>query len=94
LAIDQETKNKITVLFFKKRLPIREITRITKKSSRDIIAVLKKSESYQKEEGSRKIDSNNTKEPNKMRTDLIRILRHTPKHTSFFLKESDRNRRR
>jgi replication initiation and membrane attachment protein DnaB len=38
LAIEQETKNKIIALFFKKRLPIREIAKITKKSSRDIIA--------------------------------------------------------
>ena len=62
MAIDQETKNKITDLYFKKRLPIREIAKITKKSSRDIILVLKTLESQEKE-ADWMIDNNNTKEP-------------------------------
>jgi hypothetical protein len=61
LAIDQETKNKIIDLYFKQHLPIREVAKITKKSSRDIILVLKTIESQEKEEDW-KIDNNNTKE--------------------------------
>jgi hypothetical protein len=61
LAIDQETKNKITDLYFKQHLPIREVAKITKKSSRDIILVLKTLESQEKE-GDWKIDNNNIKE--------------------------------
>jgi hypothetical protein len=61
MAIDQETKNKIIDLYFKQHLPIREVAKITKKSSRDIILVLKTIESQEKEEDW-KIDNNNTKE--------------------------------
>jgi hypothetical protein len=55
MAIYQETKNKIIDLYFKEHLPIREIARITKKSSRDIILVLRTQEKVE-EDG--KIDSN------------------------------------
>lgn len=41
MAIQQETKNKIIDLYFKEHLPIREIAKISKKSSRDITAILK-----------------------------------------------------
>ena len=41
MAIHQATKNKIIDLYFKKHIPIREIAKITKKSSRDITAILK-----------------------------------------------------
>jgi hypothetical protein len=61
LAIHQATKNKIIDLYFKQHLPIREVAKITKKSSRDIILVLKTIESQEKEEDW-KIDNNNTKE--------------------------------
>jgi hypothetical protein len=61
MAIHQATKNKIIDLYFKQHLPIREVAKITKKSSRDIILVLKTIESQEKEEDW-KIDNNNTKE--------------------------------
>ena len=61
MAIHQATKNKIIDLYFKQHLPIREVAKITKKSSRDIILVLKTLESQEKEEDW-KIDNNNTKE--------------------------------
>jgi hypothetical protein len=61
MAIHQTTKNKIIDLYFKQHLPIREVAKITKKSSRDIILVLKTLESQEKEEDW-KIDNNNTKE--------------------------------
>jgi hypothetical protein len=61
MAIHQATKNKIIDLHFKEHLPIREVAKITKKSSRDIILVLKTLESQEKEEDW-KIDNNNTKE--------------------------------
>ena len=41
MAIHPETKNKIIDLYFKEHLPIREIAKITKKSSRDVNAVVK-----------------------------------------------------
>jgi hypothetical protein len=61
MAIHQATKNKIIDLYFKEHLPIRKIAKITKKSSRDIILVLKTLESQEKEED-RKIDNNNIQE--------------------------------
>jgi hypothetical protein len=63
MAIHQPTKNKIIDLYFKQHLPIREIAKITKKSSRDIILVLRTHEPQEKEEEVRKIENNNTKEP-------------------------------
>ena len=41
MAIDEETKRKIIDLYSNQHKTIREITRITKKSSRDITAILK-----------------------------------------------------
>jgi hypothetical protein len=41
MPIDEETKRKIIDLYFKKCLPIREIAKSTKKSSRDITTILK-----------------------------------------------------
>ena len=61
MAIHQETKNKIIDLYFKQHLPIREVTKITKKSSRYIILVLKTLESQEKE-ADWMIDNNTTKE--------------------------------
>ena len=61
MAIHQETKNKIIDLYFKQHLPIREVAKITKKSSRDIILVLKTLESQEKE-ADWMIDNNTTKE--------------------------------
>jgi hypothetical protein len=67
MAIHQATKNKIIDLYFKEHLPIREVAKITKKSSRDIVFVLKTLESQEKEEDW-KIDNNNTKEERKEET--------------------------
>jgi hypothetical protein len=63
MAIHQETKKKIIDLYFKEHLPIREVAKITKQSSRDIISVLRTHEPQEKEEEGRKIENNNTKEP-------------------------------
>ena len=41
MAIDENTKRKIIDLYSNQHKTIREITRITKKSSRDITAMLK-----------------------------------------------------
>jgi hypothetical protein len=54
VVIHQATKNKIIDLYYKERLPIREIAKIIKKSSRDIISVLR---TLEKVEEKGKIDS-------------------------------------
>ena len=41
MAIDEDTKTKILELYIKKHLTIRKIAKVTKKSSRDITAILK-----------------------------------------------------
>jgi hypothetical protein len=50
MAIHQATKNKIIDLYFKEHLPIRGIAKITRKSSRDIISVLRTPGLQEKEE--------------------------------------------
>lgn len=69
MAIHQATKNKIVDLYFKKHIPIREIAKITKKSSRDIILVLKTLE-LQEKEADWMIDNDNTKEPERKQETL------------------------
>lgn len=69
MAIHQATKNKIIDLYFKKHIPIREIAKITKKSSRDIILVLKTLE-LQEKEADWMIDNDNTKEPERKQETL------------------------
>ena len=51
MLVDPETKRRIIELSLNEHKTIREITRITKKSSRDIISDLKKSENQEKENG-------------------------------------------
>jgi hypothetical protein len=48
MTIDEETKRRIIDLYSNEHVTIREITKIVKKSSRDIIAVLKVSENKEK----------------------------------------------
>jgi hypothetical protein len=59
MTIHQGTKNKIIDLYFKEHLPIREIAKITRKSSRDIISVLRTHELQEKEEEKNNINSKN-----------------------------------
>jgi hypothetical protein len=59
MAIHQVTRNKIIDLYYKEHLPIREIAKITRKSSRDIISVLRTHELQEKEEEKNNINSNN-----------------------------------
>jgi hypothetical protein len=54
MTIDEETKRRIIDLHSNEHVTIREIAKIVKKSSRDIIAVLKVSEN--KEKGDENID--------------------------------------
>jgi hypothetical protein len=54
MIVDEETKRRIIDLHSNERITIREIAKIVKKSSRDIIAVLKVSE--KKEKGEENID--------------------------------------
>jgi hypothetical protein len=59
MAIDEETKNKIIDHYFKEHLPIREIAKITRKSSRDIISVSRTHQLQEKEEEKNNINSKN-----------------------------------
>ena len=50
MAIDEETKGKIIDLYSAQHKTIREITRITKKSSRDITAILREQKQESREQ--------------------------------------------
>lgn len=50
MPVDQESKRRIIALYFNEHITIREIAKITRKSSRDIIAVLKMSDDKVKAE--------------------------------------------
>ena len=63
MPIDPETKRRIIDLSLNKHKTIREITRITKKSSRDIIAVLRNSEHNGKAEENKNNHGNNIPTP-------------------------------
>ena len=60
MVIDQVTNGRIINLYFNEHKSIREIAKITKKSSRDITSVLRNSEYKGKEEGYKKTAENNT----------------------------------
>ena len=63
MAIDEETKRKIIDLYSNQHKTIREIKRITKKSSRDITAILKernrksRTQAYEVDEKNQGLDS-------------------------------------
>jgi hypothetical protein len=59
MTVDEETKRRIIDLHSDERISIREIAKIVKKSSRDIIAVLKVSENKEKGEETMNIQGNN-----------------------------------
>lgn len=60
MPVDEEAKRRIIDLYLNQHKTIREIARITKKSSRDIIVVLRNSEHKPKEEENNKACGNNT----------------------------------
>ena len=59
LAVDQGTNGRIIELYFNEHKTIREIAKITKKSSRDITPVLRNSEYKGKDQGNEKTDGSN-----------------------------------
>jgi hypothetical protein len=59
MTVDEETKRRIIDLHSNERISIREIAKIEKKSSRDIIAILKVSENKEKAEETMNIQGNN-----------------------------------
>lgn len=59
MTVDEETKRTIIDLHSNERISIREIAKIVKKSSRDIIAVLKVSENKEKADETMNIQGNN-----------------------------------
>ena len=65
MPVDPETKRKIVDLYLIEHKTIREITKITKKSSRDIIAVLRNSEHNGKAEENKNNHGNNIPTPKK-----------------------------
>jgi hypothetical protein len=62
LVIDQETRRRIMDLYFNEHKSIREIAKITKKSSRDITAVLRNSEIKGKDQGNDKTDGSDARQ--------------------------------
>ena len=73
MVIDQETKRRIMDLYFNEHKSIREIARITKKSSRDITPVLRNSEYKGKDQGNDKTDGSDARQckSRKKRTGLM-----------------------
>jgi hypothetical protein len=59
MPVDEETKRRIIDLHSNERISVREIAKIVKKSSRDIIAVLKVSENKEKADETMNIQGNN-----------------------------------
>jgi hypothetical protein len=59
MPIDENKKRNIRDLYFDQHKTIRELAKITRKSSRDIIAELKVSENNEKAEENKNIHGNN-----------------------------------
>jgi hypothetical protein len=59
MPIDENIKSNIRDLYFDQHKTIRELAKITRKSSRDIIAELKVSENKEKAEENKNIHRNN-----------------------------------
>jgi hypothetical protein len=95
MAIHQATKNKIIDRHFKEHLPIREVAKITKKSSRDIILVLKTLESQEEKKIGRSITiiQKNWSEKRRHLIRMTKILLQILKLTNIFPKERDQYRR-
>ena len=68
MTVDEETKRRIIDLHSDERISIREIAKIVKKSSRDIIAVLKVSENKEKADETMNIQGNNIPAPTRKET--------------------------
>ena len=65
MPVDEETRRKIVELYLIEHKTIRDISKLSKKSSRDIVAVLRNSEHNGKAEENKNIHGNNIPTPTK-----------------------------
>jgi hypothetical protein len=84
LVIDQETKRRIMDLYFNEHKTIREIARITKKSSRDITPVLRNSEYKGKDQGNEESDGSDTRQLSQERENGANEYNSIPLNTKAY----------
>jgi hypothetical protein len=84
LVIDQVTKSGIMDLYFNEHKTIREIAKITKKSSRDITPVLRNSEYKGKDLGNEKTDGSDARQLSKETEDRQQVCDNLPLNTKAY----------
>ena len=68
MPVDEDTRRKIVELYLNEYKTIRDIAKVSKKSSRDIVAVLRNSEHYGNAEENKNIHENNIQAPTRKET--------------------------
>lgn len=68
MPVDKDTRRKIVELYLNEHKTIRDIAKVSKKSSRDIVAVLRNSEHYGNAEENKNIHENNIPAPTRKET--------------------------
>jgi hypothetical protein len=84
LVIDQETKRRIMDLYFNEHKSVREIAKITKKSSRDITPVLRNSEYKGKDQGNEKTDGSDARQLSQEKEDTAHEYNSIPLNTMAY----------
>jgi hypothetical protein len=84
LVIDQETKRRIMDLYFNEHKSVREIAKITKKSSRDITPVLRNSDYKGKDQGNEKTDGSDARQLSQEKENGAHDYNSTPLNTKAY----------
>ncbi|MGI8831947.1 MAG: hypothetical protein ACR2IS_04845 [Nitrososphaeraceae archaeon] len=84
MVIDQEIKRRIMDLYFNEHKAIREIARITKKTSRDITPVLRNSEYKGKGQGNEKSDGSDARQLSQEKEDTAHEYSSIPLNTKAY----------
>ena len=84
MVIDQETKRRIMDLYFNEHKSIREIAMITKKSSRDVIPVLRNSEHKRKDQRNEESDGSDSEQLGQEKVDTAHEYNSIPLNTMDF----------